>query len=123
MSSQRVFLITGASDGIGLHFAKSLAPLPNVCLVLTGRNTAKLGANVEKHISPILGPGSTVETMSLHLNSFASVKEAAAAFVVKHSTLDVLVLNAGCTVFAFRSTEEGPLNFIVFISAKISGHL
>ncbi len=86
----RLVLVTGATSGIGLETARQLAAL-GASLVLGVRDAAR-GAEVARRI---VEEGGEAEVLVVDLASFASVREAAARFAVKHGHLDVLVNNAG----------------------------
>jgi NAD(P)-dependent dehydrogenase (short-subunit alcohol dehydrogenase family) len=97
-----VFLITGCSSGIGIE---------------TGRAIAATGARVflavrslekgEKACSSLLEEG-RVELVQCDTSSLASVRAAAATFLKKSPTLNVLVCNAGVMQIPTREvTEDG----------------
>jgi len=89
---QQNILITGATDGIGLETAKMLVPQGHHVL-LHGRNPAKLEAT-EKALSAIPGGGG-VESYVADLSRMDEVEVLARAITEKHSSLDVLINNAG----------------------------
>lgn len=95
---QKVILITGSTDGIGLATAKSLVAEGHHVL-LHGRNPAKLEA-VEKSVSDLAGGGS-VESYEADLSRMDQVVALARAVVECHDKLDVLINNAGI----FRTSD------------------
>ena len=89
---QKIILITGSTDGIGLETAKMLFSLGHHVL-LHGRNPSKLG-NVEKALSALPGDG-RFESYTADLSVMADVEALAKAVAGHHARLDVLINNAG----------------------------
>ncbi|CCQ73714.1 SDR family NAD(P)-dependent oxidoreductase [Magnetospira sp. QH-2] len=89
---QKTILLTGATDGIGLETAKMLVGAGHRVL-LHGRNPAKL-AQVEEDLSGIPG-GGPLECYKADLSRLPDVEALAQAVIDKHSSLDVLINNAG----------------------------
>lgn len=87
--SDKVFLITGCSSGIGVDTARAIAKT-GARLFLTARDMSK----AKDVLSDILVTG-RVELLSMDLNSLASVRKTAAEFLSKSSKLNVLIANAG----------------------------
>jgi NAD(P)-dependent dehydrogenase (short-subunit alcohol dehydrogenase family) len=94
--SGRVFLITGASSGIGLEAAKALAR-KGARVVMGSRNVAKAEA-----VRPEVGEGAQVR--ELDLGSLASVRAFASGW---DGPIDVLVNNAGIMAVPFARTVDG----------------
>jgi retinol dehydrogenase 12 len=95
----KVFLVTGATEGIGkaaaLDFAKRGATV-----VLVGRSREK-GERVLEELKSQSGNPS-VELLLGDLSKLADIRAVAAAFRAKYDRLDVLVNNAGA-VFRERT--------------------
>jgi len=89
---QKIILITGSTDGIGLETAKMLVSLGHHVL-LHGRNPAKL-AEVERTLSALPDAG-RVESYVSDLSRMADVEALAKAVTERHEKLDVLINNAG----------------------------
>lgn len=107
----RTILITGATDGIGLEAAKMLVALGHNIL-LHGRNPAKLD-EVAKALSASPS-GGQVESYVANLSHMAAVESLAQAVADKHTSLDVLINNAGVFKIAEPITPEGlDLRFVV----------
>ena len=95
-------LITGTTSGIGLETARALARMG--ALIVAGvRDPARGQALVEE----IQSGGGSAELLEIDLASFASVREAARRFAASHSSLDVLVNNAGVANRERRLTADG----------------
>lgn len=83
----KTILVTGSTDGIGLMTAQKLAADGHRVL-LHGRSAAKL----EAAAANIQG---TVETYVADLSDMSAVRALASDVLARHSTLDVLINNAG----------------------------
>lgn len=101
---KKTILITGATDGIGLATARMLAPQGHQ-LLLHGRNPAKL-AELQKTLSALPESG-RVESYLADLSRMADVVALAKAVAEKHSTLDVLINNAGVFKTPNPVTQDG----------------
>lgn len=97
----KTILITGATDGIGLATAQVLLEQGHHVL-LHGRNPNKL-ADVKKH----LATKGQVESYVADLSSLIDVEKLAQAVSKRHTTLDVLINNAGVLKTASPMTAEG----------------
>ena len=86
----RLALITGGSRGIGLAMARTFAKA-GYKVIITGRNagTLKVAADSLKL------DGLNVETEACDVTDTASVERAFAQIKQRHSTIDVLINNAG----------------------------
>jgi NAD(P)-dependent dehydrogenase (short-subunit alcohol dehydrogenase family) len=91
--SDKVVLITGATNGIGIETARAIHATGAHVLI-----TARDGARAEKVVQDILetseGKGK-LEVIEMHLESLESVKEAAKEFLSKSKKLNILINNAG----------------------------
>jgi len=101
---QKTILITGASDGIGAATAENLASQGHTIL-LHGRNSEKL-EQVQQRLSKLTDAGK-IETYVADLSSLAETEELAIQIVDAHSTLDVLINNAGIYKTANPITSTG----------------
>jgi NAD(P)-dependent dehydrogenase (short-subunit alcohol dehydrogenase family) len=100
---QKIILITGSTDGIGLATAKMLVSLGHHVL-LHGRNPAKL-AEAERTLTGLSGAGS-VESYVSDLSRMEDVEALAKAVAERHDRLDVLINNAGVYSAAELVTED-----------------
>ena len=98
----RVFLVTGATDGIGKAAATEFAKR-GATLTIVGRDKEKT-AKVFSELKEASGSQS-IEFLICDLSRMAEVKRVAEEFKAKHDRLDVLVNNAGAT---FKTPVMGP---------------
>src|SRR5688572_6279841 len=89
--SKRVFLVTGATSGIGKALGFDLAKTGETVL-LTARDQERRNAVHEEIMSEIQNPN--VELLSCDLSSFGSIKNFAAFVKSKYPKIDVLINNA-----------------------------
>jgi len=90
--SKRVALITGASSGLGAHFARLLAAEKIGTLALGARRTDKLNTVAEDCIR--LGAGRVI-VLPLDVADETSIRDAFATLIKGERRLDLLVNNAG----------------------------
>lgn len=108
---EKIILVTGSTDGIGLETAKMLVEGGHHVL-LHGRNPSKL-EGVKSALSALKG-GGHVETYVADLSRIADVEALAKAVAVKHAKLDVLINNAGIFKSPEPVTQDGlDVRFVV----------
>ncbi|UXX82377.1 SDR family NAD(P)-dependent oxidoreductase [Roseovarius pelagicus] len=95
----KTILITGATDGIGLLTAKTLADEGHIVL-LHGRSAKKLEAAAKE-------VGGDPETFLADLSRLEEVAALAEAIRARHDRIDVLINNAGVYKVAETHTPEG----------------
>jgi NAD(P)-dependent dehydrogenase (short-subunit alcohol dehydrogenase family) len=100
--SGKTVLVTGATSGIGLETARSLSKMG--ARILVGARDAARGQAV---VEELRRGGGVAELVIVDQTSFASVREAAARVAAAHSSLDVLVNNAGTAIRRRRVTKDG----------------
>ena len=98
----KTVLITGATDGIGLETAKTLAAAGHRIL-LHGRSVEKLAASAET----VAMRGGEVDTFRADLSELAAVLELANSVLGRHSKLDAVVNNAGVLKTSKITTVDG----------------
>lgn len=98
----KTILITGATDGIGLETAKTLAAAGHRVL-LHGRSAEKLTAAAEA----VAGLGGEVETFRADLSDLATVGGLAGEVRARHSVLDAVINNAGVLKTPATTTGAG----------------
>ena len=99
--SGKLAIVAGSTGGLGFETALVLAQTEAEVL-LTGRNDAKGRDAVAKIRSQI--PGAKISYETLDLASLASVTNFAKRFAAGHSSLDLLINNAGVMALPTRQT-------------------
>lgn len=100
----KVFLVTGATEGIGKAAAHQFARRGAV-LVLVGRSREK-GERVVQEIRSASG-NEHVELLLGDMSRIADVRAVADQFRASHDRLDVLVNNAGALFSEYQTSEDG----------------
>jgi len=100
----KTILITGATDGIGLEAAKMMAEQGHK-LILHGRNANKLEG--VRSVIESLSSAACVESYIADLSSFTELKRWIDEMLSKHSSIDVLINNAGVLKTKDTVTAEG----------------
>ena len=89
----RIALVTGASRGLGRHFALALARA-GADVAITSRTLASLGGTQQA----IAALGRRVLPVALDVRDHASITAAVAAAHAHFGRIDILVNNAGCNI-------------------------
>jgi NAD(P)-dependent dehydrogenase (short-subunit alcohol dehydrogenase family) len=97
--SGQVFVVTGASSGLGLYCAQSLAK--------RGATVVAAVRNVDKAKAALASTEGRVEYARLELSDMASVQACADDLKRRFSRLDVLLANAGIMAPPFGLTPDG----------------
>ncbi|MBT9314873.1 SDR family NAD(P)-dependent oxidoreductase [Leptothoe spongobia] len=106
---EKIILVTGSTDGIGLETARMLVSMGHNVL-LHGRSSAKL-EQVKKMLS---ADGGLVESYVADLSRMADVEALAKAVAANHGKLDVLINNAGVYSAPNSVTQDGlDVRFVV----------
>jgi NAD(P)-dependent dehydrogenase (short-subunit alcohol dehydrogenase family) len=100
----KIVLITGATDGIGLVMARELARL-GATIVAVGRNADKTAAVVERIRAETGNP--RVEGLLADLSSQRDIHRLAQQFIERHDRLHVLLNNAGALFHPRRESVDG----------------
>lgn len=98
------FLITGANTGLGFETALALAK-NQATVILAGRSEGKLVAARDRIAADV--PDANLDIAVLDLNSIASITAFAQTYSTKHTSLDVLINNAGNMFPPAGKTEDG----------------
>ncbi|KAL0258909.1 hypothetical protein SLS55_006413 [Diplodia seriata] len=103
-TNKRIF-ITGANQGLGLETARALHAT-GATLYLGVRALAK-GEAARASILSTSPSSSPIHLIELSLDSFDSVRAAAAAFLAQSDTLNILINNAGIMGNPYTLTPDG----------------
>lgn len=98
-----VILITGCTSGIGIETARALN-LTGAKIYITARNLVK-GKQVATELST--DPSRPVQVLEMSLDSFTSIRAAAAEFLQKEKRLNILINNAGIMACPQGVTKDG----------------
>ena len=108
---QKVILITGSTDGIGLETAQMLVSMGHHIL-LHGRSSEKLDAAIQSLSG--LSEGISIEGYVADLSKMREVESLAREVAKRHDKLDVLINNAGVfRVTDYLTEDELDLRFAV----------
>lgn len=104
MTSPKVALVTGATDGIGKATARRLLS-EGWEVVVTGRSAAKCEATLTELRAA--SPGAEVSALVADLSAMDDVRHLAGQFLAAHDRLDLLLLNANSITQAHTRTRDG----------------
>jgi NAD(P)-dependent dehydrogenase (short-subunit alcohol dehydrogenase family) len=113
--SGRVALVTGASSGLGLQFAKTLAAA-GAGVVLAGRRIERL----KTLRAEIEAAGGDAHVVALDVTDHASIKSAVAHAETEMGTIDILVNNSGVGTTQ-RLTEVTPEDYDYVMNTNTKG--
>jgi NAD(P)-dependent dehydrogenase (short-subunit alcohol dehydrogenase family) len=102
--TDRIAVVTGANGGLGLETARALAGA-GATVVMAARNQAKAAAAHDAILAD--DPQARLELVELDLGSLGSVRRAADEILGRHTSIDLLVNNAGVMAIPERRTEDG----------------
>ena len=110
--SDRIFFVTGGSDGLGYETVLQLANHSPRKIYLACRSAEKTTHAIARIVERVkTETGNDVSSKLTHipldLSSFASIQNAAKTFLQKEPTLNVLMNNAGIMCVPPTTTEEG----------------
>ena len=113
MSTEKVWLITGAGRGMGVDIAKAALAAGNA-VVATGRNTDT--------VSTAIGQADDLLVVTLDITEPASAQAAVQAAVERFGRIDVLVNNAGNFIAGFFE-ETTPEDYRAQLETNLFGPL
>jgi NAD(P)-dependent dehydrogenase (short-subunit alcohol dehydrogenase family) len=100
----RTAVVTGANGGLGLETARQLAA-KGAHVVMAVRNQQKAAAAVQDIRASV--PGASLELVALDLAAQASVRAAAEQIIAAHTSIDLLINNAGVMGIGEATTADG----------------
>jgi NAD(P)-dependent dehydrogenase (short-subunit alcohol dehydrogenase family) len=103
--TDKVFLVTGASSGIGVETARALHATGGTVFV-TGRDVAKTQAVIDEIYASDPENKAPIHLLEMKLDSLESVRSAAEEFLTKSDRLNVLINNAGVSLKSRLSQNE-----------------
>lgn len=92
--SSKVYIITGATSGVGLELAKILYSR-SATVYVAARSSTKISTAIETVKSAFPKSTGRLEALCIDLSDLDTIKPAAQAFQRQEARLDGLVLNAG----------------------------
>ncbi|KPM37463.1 hypothetical protein AK830_g9113 [Neonectria ditissima] len=105
--SSRIYVITGATSGVGLELAKILYSKSAV-VYIAARNVSRITSSIEAIKALFPEPTGRLESLRVDLSDLESIAPAARLFKEKETRLDGLVLNAGVMMAPEGSkTQQG----------------
>lgn len=106
--AHKSILVTGATSGIGIETARSLA-CAGAKVYLMGRDQKKLQGvyqNIKNELERKQSTGS-IQSVVCDLNSLVSIKQFAQKFTRENQSLNILILNAGLMNNDYAKTVDG----------------
>ena len=105
LSKDKVIVITGANSGLGYYTALALAG-NGAKVVLACRSMER--CNAAREAITVKHPQASVDSLTLDLSSFQSIRAFASQVKQKYETIDVLINNAGVMAMSTKQvTEDG----------------
>lgn len=92
--TSRIYIITGATSGVGLELAKILYSR-NATVYIAARNVSKITSAIEGIRAEFPASEGRLESLTVDLSDLTTIAPAARMFKERESRLDGLVLNAG----------------------------
>ncbi|PSN69691.1 NAD(P)-binding protein [Corynespora cassiicola Philippines] len=92
----KVFIVTGANQGIGLELVKMLYPT-GATIYLAGRSQERIETAIQEveSLKPAPATPATLKRLHLDLSDLTTIKASAASFAAQEKKLDILWNNAG----------------------------
>ena len=109
-------LVTGASSGLGVHFARVLAA-EGATVILAARRAERLADEV----AAIQADGGSASAVTMDVTSPESVREAFGAIEDTHGPLDILVNNAGVADDPRKFLDTGEEEWQQIVDTNLNG--
>lgn len=125
--SNKIALVTGASRGLGLGFAKTLAAA-GANIAMTSRTVGSL----DQPASEVEALGVETAKIQLDVRDHQSIQDAVAAVIERFGRIDILVNNAGCNVRKpalevqwedWNLVLETNLRGVFFVAQEVARHM
>lgn len=97
-------VITGASSGLGLETARSLAEA-GAHIIMAARNPEKINKAKQQILQS--APQAKISDVLLDLSDLDSVRKAADTLITRAVSIDILINNAGVMACPFERTQQG----------------
>jgi len=104
--TDKVMFVTGASSGIGIETVRAFH-VTGATVFIGVRDVKKGQEVVDEILSSDTNNKAPIHIIEMSLDSFASIRAAAAEFLKQSNKLNVLVLNAGVMATPFGHTVDG----------------
>lgn len=104
MSREKIAIVTGSNNGIGLETAAGMAKA-GYRVVMACRNLRK--AQTARDAIGARLPGAELDVLALNLSDLLSIRAFADAFRSQCAHLDVLINNAGILAYTLKSNADG----------------
>lgn len=112
----RIALVTGASSGLGVHFARVLAA-EGATVILAARRAERLADEV----AAIQADGGSASAVTMDVTSPESVREAFGAIEATHGPLDILINNAGVADDPRKFLDTGEEEWQQVVDTNLNG--
>ncbi len=113
---EKTAIVTGANAGLGFETTLELAK-KEIKVIMACRNLNKGESAKDEILKQV--PKAQLEVMEIDLSELDSVREFAKSFLAKHSSLNLLVNNAGVMMPPYQKTKDG---FELQMAANYFGH-
>jgi NAD(P)-dependent dehydrogenase (short-subunit alcohol dehydrogenase family) len=100
----KTVVITGASSGLGLETARSMAEA-GATIIMAARNPEKIAQAKQQILQAT--PQAMISEVQLDLSDLNSVRKAAETLKQRDVSIDILINNAGVMACPFERTQQG----------------
>ncbi|PLW84347.1 2-deoxy-D-gluconate 3-dehydrogenase [Kineobactrum sediminis] len=114
--NKKIALVTGASSGLGVHFANVLAN-EGATVILAARRVEKLA----QEVAAIKAAGGKADSVAMDVTSPDSVQQAFADIAARHGAIDILINNAGVASDPIKFLDTGEEDWNRIIETNLNG--